>query len=352
MINYNTISKANSIVSDCSTLGDEELKSFVKRNGLTCDKFSGEKFSQNKTNNSIKNIALIGGGMSTEREVSYMSCNGIVRSLLELGHRVTFIDMGEDIATVLEKIKPAVVFNGLHGTYGEDGCLSALLNIMKIPYTSSGVLASSIAFNKNKSLDVFKSHGFKVAKSIIVSKNDGIMTDPMPRPYVIKPISQGSSVGVEIIFIEDDFDFKQYDFPYGDEVIVEEYIEGREIQVAVLRGKALGTLEIKLLQGKRFYDYETKYSEGFAEHLCPAPLDDEITQEVLRLSEKMVNIFGAIGMVRIEFLMKQKELYILEVNTHPGMTSLSICPEIAFKEHGITYTQMIEKILADAKYEK
>lgn len=347
MDNFNTISKPKSLIIDCTNLGDQTLKDFVAQNATFIEEYD----SQLSTNNN--HVLLIGGGMSSEREVSYMSCNGIARSLLELGKNVTFVDMGEDIALVLAKIQPHVVFNGLHGTYGEDGCLQGLLNIMKIPYTGCGVLASSIAFNKKKSLDVFKSNGIKTAKSIIINKAQNIKQDPMPRPYVIKPISQGSSVGVELIFPEDDFNFANYDFPYGEEVLIEEYIKNREIQIAVLNGKALGTLEIKLLNGKRFYDYETKYFQGFSEHLCPAPLGNEINNQALEMAEKAASILGANGMVRVELLYQEneKEFYILEVNTLPGMTPLSICPEIAFKTHDLTYTEIVNKILADAKFE-
>jgi D-alanine-D-alanine ligase len=287
--------------------------------------------------------------MSSEREVSFMSCNGIVSSLLELGYYVTFIDMGEDVAQVLYEIKPDVVFNGLHGTYGEDGCLPGLLEIMKIPYTSCGVLASSICFNKKKTLDIFKSNNIKIAEFISVSKSDGVKTDPMPRPYVIKPYAEGSSIGVEVVFEEDDFDFASYEFQYGD-ILVEKYIKGREIQIAVLNGKALGTLEISLLKGKRFYDYETKYTEGFAEHICPANLSNDALNRAMKIAEKIVNIMGADGMVRVELIYSDAEddFYALELNTHPGMTPLSICPEIAQKQHGISYTELVSKILLGA----
>ncbi len=298
-----------------------------------------------------KSVALVGGGMSSERDVSFMSCDGIANSLIDLGYRLTFIDMGEDIAQVLHVVKPDVVFNGLHGTYGEDGCLPGLLDIMKIPYTSCGLLASSVCFNKKRSLDAFKANNIKVAESILLKESDGIKTDPIPRPYVIKPLSEGSSIGVEVIFEEDEFDFANYKFEHGD-IIVEKYIKGREIQVAVLNGKALGTLELVLLKGKRFYDYETKYTEGFAEHICPANLREDALKRALVLSEEITSIVNAIGMVRVELIYSDAEddFYALEINTHPGFTPLSICPEIAQKECGISYTELVESILLQAKY--
>lgn len=344
---YSTIVKSRSTIISCAQLGKTNLQQYVRDHGKDLYTFDLDVDYYTPG----KHVALIGGGMSSEREVSYMSCNGISRSLLELGYEVTFIDMGQDIASVLAHIKPDYVFNGLHGTYGEDGCLPGLLNIMAIPYTGCGVLASCIGFNKKTSLDIFKSNGIRIADSLVVKKEDGFTQDPMPRPYVIKPLSQGSSVGIKIVLDNSDFRFVDYRFEYGN-ILVEKYIKGREIQVAVLNGKALGTLEIKLLKGKLFYDYETKYTEGFAEHLCPAPLSDAIKKEALAISEKAAQLLGAGGMVRIEFIYDNEAemLFLLEINTHPGMTPLSICPEIALKQHGITYTELVGLILGGAKF--
>ncbi len=303
--------------------------------------------------NNKKHVAVIGAGMSAEREVSLMSSAGVINSLIELGHQVTFIDMGVDIALVLSQLKPDIVYNGLHGTYGEDGCLPGLLNIMQIPYTGCGVMSSALAFNKKKSQEIFSSGGIKIAKSIIVKKSDNIQTDPMPRPYVIKPLSQGSSVGVKVIFVDDEFSFEEYNFPYGD-ILVEKYIKGRELQVAVLNGQAIGVLEIKILPGKRFYDYEVKYTEGLAEHLCPAPIPENIYNEALKISEHACNIFECgTGIIRVEFIYNEEEnqLYMLELNTHPGMTPMSICPEIV-ELKGISYTNLVEEVLKSAKFEK
>lgn len=298
-----------------------------------------------------KHIALVAGGMSTEREVSLVSAEGVSKALIELGYRVTFIDMGADIAIKLQEIKPDIVFNCLHGTYGEDGCLPGLLNIMRIPYTHSGVLSSALAFDKIHSRSWFLTNNINMAKNIVVNKSDNIKSDPMKRPYVIKPLTQGSSIGVEVIFEEDDFNFADYDFPYGDQVIIEQYIKGRELQVAVLNGKALGALEIKLLKN-RFYDYETKYTEGFAEHLCPAPLPANLYEELLIESEKIYKTMNCRGPARAEFILEDQtnKLYALEINTHPGMTPLSIVPEIAAYA-GINFTNLIEEIIKTASFE-
>jgi D-alanine-D-alanine ligase len=347
MISFNTIFREESNIVDCQLLGEEKLIDFVKKNGVHIAEFDSTKIDN------TKHVLVLGGGMSAEREVSYMSSDGIVRSLLDLGHRVTFLDMGADVGNAIMEIKPDVVFNALHGTYGEDGCLPGLLNIMKIPYTGCGVLASSLAFNKKKSNEIFKANNIKVAKSVIVKKSDNLKTDPLERPYVIKPLSQGSSIGIEIIFPEDDFDFASYDFPYGKEIILEQYISGREMQIAVLDGKALGILELKLLKGKKFYDYETKYTEGFSEHLLPAPITPDVYRDIIDIAEKVWSIFECKGMVRVELIYDEinQVYYTLEVNTHPGMTPLSICPEIAAYE-GMSYTDLVEKMLKEATFEQ
>ena len=300
---------------------------------------------------SKKHVALVAGGMSAECEVSLVSSEGVRKALIELGYRVTFIDMGADIAVRLQEIKPDIVFNCLHGTYGEDGCLPGLLNIMRIPYTHSGVLSSALAFDKIHSRSWFLTNNINMAESIVVNKSNDVRNDPMKRPYVIKPLKQGSSIGVEVIFEEDNFNFADYDFPYGDQVIIEQYIKGRELQVAVLNGKALGALEIKLLKN-RFYDYETKYTEGFAEHLCPAPLPANLYEKLLIESEKIYKTMNCKGPARAEFILEEQtnKLYALEMNTHPGMTPLSIVPEIAAYA-GINFTNLIEEVIKTASFE-
>jgi len=348
MEEFNTVYIAESKLIDCSNKGRASLKEHLQLNGQDIEKFRFKPISDKQ------HVAVVGGGMSAEREVSLMSSSGIVSSLIDLGHQVTFVDMGADIARVMEELCPDMVYNALHGTYGEDGCLPGLLNIMRIPYTGSGVLASSLAFNKKKSEEIFRANGIKVAEARWIKKSDNIKVDPISRPYVIKPLTQGSSVGVEIIFEGDNFSFAEYNFPYGDEIIAEKYIKGRELQVAVLNGKAMGVLEIKLLKGKRFFDYEVKYIEGFAEHLLPAPISESICNRTLKISEHACRILGCnIGIIRVEFIYNEEEdeVYMLEVNTHPGMTPMSICPEIVeFK--GINYTKLVEQVLKGAKFEE
>ncbi|XVN42380.1 MAG: D-alanine--D-alanine ligase [Candidatus Rickettsia vulgarisii] len=295
-----------------------------------------------------KHVALVGGGMSAEREVSLISSREVGKALVEGGYKVTFIDMGIDIASKLLEIKPDIVYNCLHGTYGEDGCLPGLLNTLRIPYTHSGVLASSLAFSKIHSKFWFIANNINTAKSIIVNKSDNIKNDPMPRPYVIKPLTQGSSIGVEVIFEEDDFNFADYDFPYGDQILIEKYIKGREMQVALLNGKALGVLEIQLHK-RRFYDYDAKYTDGFANHLCPAPVSKDVYNELLKESERIYQTMNCRGIARAEFIFDEdnNQLFALEINTHPGMTSLSIVPEIAAMK-GMNFTSLVEEIVKTA----
>jgi len=283
-----------------------------------------------------KHIALLYGGMSSEREVSLLSYSELVKSLIKNGYKVTSIDMGSDVAEILSKIKPDIAFNGLYGTYGEDGCLPGILNILNIPYTHSGLLSSSICFNKI------------TTKNICISNN--IKTDPMPRPYVIKPISEGSSIGVHIIFEGDNFNFADYNFEYGNKILVEEYIEGKEIQVGMLNGKALGILEIDLLKGKRFYDYETKYTEGFANHIYPARIQEPHYSQVLETSEYIYKTLLCRGIARVEFRYSEKNntAYFLEINTHPGFTPLSIVPEIA-SYNGVSFDELVENLVNTAK---
>ncbi len=298
-----------------------------------------------------KHIVILEGGMSAERSVSLSSSQGVTKALIENGYRVTSVDFGADLGAILLKTKPDIVYNCLHGTYGEDGCIPGLLNIMHIPYTHSGICASAIAFNKQKSRDFFFAHNIKCAEGKVISKLSALKDDPMPRPYVIKPLNQGSSIGIEIVFESDNFIFANYDFPYGDEILVEKYIKGREMQIAVLNGKALGVLEIKPLY-KRFYDFETKYTDGMAEHIMPANIPENIYNKLLALSEKMFNNLGCKGIARAEFLYceEDNECYALELNTHPGMTPLSICPEIA-NYSGKNFNTLVEEILQSASYE-
>ena len=303
-------------------------------------------------NNGSKHVIVLSGGMSAERFISIESGKAVTQALLDNKYKVTIVDPGKDIGAVLLELKPDVVYNNLHGTYGEDGSIPGLLNIMRIPYTHSGLHASSIAFNKLTMRQFFSAAQEVIfTNATLVEKNNTIKTDPMPRPYVIKPLSQGSSIGINIIMPDDDYDFANYDFAYGEQILIEQYIKGREIQVAILNGKALGVLEVQVLKN-RFYDYQAKYTDGYTKHIVPAPLKQKHNDQVLRISEYVYHRLGCNGIARVEFLFDEEAeiFYFLEINTHPGMTKLSICPEIA-QAVGVEFNQMIQQIIDTAKYE-
>jgi D-alanine-D-alanine ligase len=297
----------------------------------------------------LPHVAVLMGGMSSEREVSLSSGESVIESLTRTGYTITPIDMGRDVAIVLHNLKPNVVFNALHGTYCEDGCVSGMLDIMGIPYTHSSVIGSALAFDKIVSQNILISNGIKCPDRVIVHKEQNIQSDPMPRPYVVKPYNQGSSIGVEVVFKEDNFDFKNYQFEYGSPVIVEKYIPGRELDVAVFNGKALGICEI-VTKGRKFRDYTVKYEPGFSDKLIPAPLTKEQETKLFNLSERICTILKSGEASRAEFKFDEQgdgEFYFLELNTHPGFTKLSILAKIA--EHaGINFDNLLTIMIDNA----
>jgi D-alanine-D-alanine ligase len=293
-------------------------------------------------------VVLLMGGMSPEREISLMSGKVVMDALSKMNYRVTPIDMGGDISEVIRKLNPDVVFNALHGTFGEDGCVPGILETLGIPYTHSGVLASSIALDKILSQKIFIASGVKCPKRVVVSKNDDLSKEPIARPFIIKPVDQGSSLGVEVVFAEDDYDLSQYDFAYGDRAIIEEYIVGQEIQVAVLDNKAIGTLEIVPLKGSRFNDYDCKYKEGYAKHVCPAEIPKAASDNILAIAEKVHKLIGCKGVTRSEFRYNADadQAYFIEINTHPGLTLLSSAPDI-IQRNGISFKKFIENLITE-----
>ena len=318
-----------------------------------------------------KHIALLMGGWSAEREVSLASGKGVGEALQKLGYKVTAIDVKPDIAEVLQKVKPDIAFNALHGRFGEDGCIQGVLEILKIPYTHSGLMASAIAMDKPMAKNVFAGVGLRCAEGRVVSKDEMLAhakknEDVMPRPYVVKPINEGSSVGVKIVQENENFFFTEESWSFGDAVLVEKYIPGREIQVAVMDGidengraagaTALGAIEIK--PKGRFYDYEAKYTDGKAVHLMPAPIEQKAYDEVMELTLKTHRALGCRGLTRSDFryddtAMHQEggepgRFYLLEVNTQPGMTPLSLSPEIA-AHAGISYEQLVDRLVKGAR---
>lgn len=293
-------------------------------------------------------IALLKGGLSAERDVSLTSGAAVEKALLSLGYRVSVVDVGRDVAAILADLRPDAAFNALHGRFGEDGAMQGILEYLQIPYTHSGVLASALAMDKPMAKVVFAGAGLRCAEGGVFTREQMMQGDPMPRPYVVKPLNEGSSVGVSIVH-EGDEPFHGENWNFGNEVLVETYIAGREIQVAVLDDKALGAIEIKPLSG--FYDYEAKYTDGKAIHIMPAPLSSTHYEEVCDLAERAHKALGCRGLTRSDFRFNEggdNQFYILETNTQPGMTPLSLSPEIA-AHVGINFEQLVDRLIKGAR---
>lgn len=299
-----------------------------------------------------KRVAVLMGGFSGERDVSLSTAEGVIKALHELGHDVIEIDVTRDIRVLVDALtpKPDVALNVLHGRWGEDGCIQGLLEMMEIPYTHSGVLSSSLSMNKVVTRRICEAAGIRCPEGIIADITDVRAGHVMKRPFVIKPINEGSSLGVHIISEGVNGIPHEDVWSYGRKVLVEKYIPGREINVGVVAGKAIGAVEIIPHQG--FYDYDAKYTEGKATHLMPAPLHPDAYKQALRWAELAHENLGCRGVSRSDFRYDDTkgepgELYFLEINSQPGMTPLSLLPEIAAYS-GITYTQLVQWMVEDA----
>ena len=251
-----------------------------------------------------KHVAMLMGGLSSEREVSLRSGDACAAALEGEGYRVTRLDVGRDVAARLAEIRPDICFNALHGRYGEDGCIQGLLETMAIPYTHSGVLASALAMHKERAKAVLRAAGVPVAESRIVSREEAARGHAMPPPYVLKPPTEGSSVGVFIVR-EDQANPPQElhsaDWALGEELMVERFIPGRELTCAIMGDEALGVIEIRPAQGLSFYDYESKYAPGGSDHVLPAPLSPNVYQLVQKLSLAAHRALGCRGVSRSDF---------------------------------------------------
>jgi D-alanine-D-alanine ligase len=283
-----------------------------------------------------KHVAVLMGGFSSERPVSLASGEPCADALEAEGYRVTRIDVGRDVSQVLAELKPDVAFNALHGPFGEDGTIQGILEFLQIPYTHSGVLASALAMDKGQAKIVARAAGIPVAPSMVMSRFDIGDTHPMEPPYVVKPVREGSSFGV-VIVKEDQAHPPQIigssEWRYGDMVMVERFVHGRELTCAVMGDKPLGVTEIVPL-GHSFYDYDSKYAPGGSKHECPAKVSPIIYQKILTLSLKAHQAIGCRGVSRSDFRYDDRhsedgEVIWLEVNTQPGMTPTSLVPELA-----------------------
>jgi D-alanine-D-alanine ligase len=300
-------------------------------------------------------VVVLMGGWSSEREVSLTSGRGIAAALRERGwERVTELDMERDIAARLGELRPDIVFNALHGTPGEDGTVQGMLDLMGIRYTHSGVETSVIAIDKVLTKMVLVPHGIRMPAGQMVESRSLFERDPMARPYVLKPVNEGSSVGVAIV-TEDG----NYGNPIGRDVpgpwdqferlLAEPFIRGRELTVAVLGNEPLAVTELRPRAG--FYDYAAKYTDGLTEHICPAEVPDDVAQTMMDMAVTAHRLLGCKGASRSDFRWDDKQgaggVYLLEVNTQPGMTPLSLVPEQA-RYRGIEYGDLVERLIAEA----
>jgi D-alanine-D-alanine ligase len=296
-----------------------------------------------------KKIGVLLGGLSAEREVSLKSGAAVHKALCANGYNAVAIDVGRDVPQVLAREGIQVAFIALHGRLGEDGVVQGLLEMMGIPYTGSGVLASSLAMNKIFAKEIFHAAGLTIAPYRVMRRGDRLNMQELgfSLPFVVKPSQEGSSVGVSIVKQAAEIEpALAAAFAYDDEILVEQFIRGREIQVGILEERALGAIEI--VPKKEFYDFEAKYTPGMAEHILPARLPAELYARVLAAGEKAHRSLGCCGYSRVDFLVTEEgECYLLEVNTLPGMTDLSLLPDIA-RGVGIEFTELVERILCTA----
>ncbi|MCV9935860.1 D-alanine--D-alanine ligase [Boseaceae bacterium BT-24-1] len=298
-----------------------------------------------------KHVAVLMGGWSVEREVSLRSGAACARALESVGYRVTRVEVGRDVAEVLARLKPEVVFNALHGRFGEDGTIQGMLEILGIPYTHSGVLASALAIRKDKAKMVVSAAGVPVAHGINVSRFEAAKRHPLPPPYVIKPIDEGSSVGVVIVKKGREHppqEIARPDWPCGETMLAETFIAGRELTCAVMDGKSLGVTEIRAATGE-FYDYDAKYAKGGSIHICPAQILPNIYQRIEECALTAHQAIGCRGVSRSDFRYDDESdtLVWLEVNTQPGMTETSLVPELA-AHAGMNFGELVRWIVEDA----
>jgi len=303
-----------------------------------------------------RKIAVLMGGWSAEREVSLVSGAAVANALKEAGFSVTTIDVQRDMGSLLTRLypRPDVVFNALHGRYGEDGCVQGFLNILGIPYTHSGLMASAVAMDKAMAKSVMSAAGLPVADHVIATRDEVLGGDVMARPYVVKPNNEGSSVGIHIVTEDSGPILAEGEaWALGDEVMVEAFIPGRELTVTVMGDRPLTITEITTNRG--FYDYDAKYASGGSAHTLPAELPKDVEETVLGMAQKAHDALGCRGLSRVDFRWDDSKgidgLYILEINTQPGMTPTSLAPEQA-EYVGISFaeltTWMVEQAQCDA----
>lgn len=302
-----------------------------------------------------KHVAVLMGGWSVEREVSLSSGTACAAALEKVGYRVTRIDVQRDVAEALARLKPDVAFNALHGRFGEDGAIQGLLEILRIPYTHSGVLASALAIRKDKAKSVVAAAGVPVAHGLTVSRFEAAKKHVLPPPYVLKPVNEGSSVGVVIVKKGREHppqEIAREDWPCGDVILAETFIAGRELTCAVMDGRSLGVTEIQAATGE-FYDYDAKYAAGGSIHICPAQILPKIYQQIEECALTAHQAIGCRGVSRSDFRYDDETdtLVWLEVNTQPGMTETSLVPELA-AHAGLNFGELVRWMVEDASLDR
>jgi D-alanine-D-alanine ligase len=304
-----------------------------------------------------KHVAVLMGGWSAEREVSLRSGKQCADALEAQGYKVTRVDVQRDVAEVLARLKPDLAFNVLHGRPGEDGTMQGILEILRIPYTHSGVLASALAMDKPVAKQVMAAAGIPVPEGRVISRGEAAKAHALARPYVLKPVGEGSSVGVFIVTEQHAHppqELTRPDWAFGDELLAEKFVAGLELTCAVMGERALGVIEIE--PATRFYDYEAKYAPGGSRHILPARIAADIYERVRTLSLEAHRALGCRGVTRADFRFdnrpgKTGELVCLEVNTQPGMTETSLVPEMAAHE-GMSFAALVKWIAEDATLDR
>jgi D-alanine-D-alanine ligase len=301
----------------------------------------------------MKSVAVLMGGWSPEREVSLSSGYECAKALADRGYAARVIDVGRDLPALLRALKPRpdVIFNALHGIGGEDGAIQGVLEMLRIPYTHSGVLASSVAMHKPTAKSIFRAVGLPVVDGVVARPAELALHDPMPAPFVVKPTNQGSSVGVRIVRINDNSWREEVTgWCFGNELLVERFVPGRELTVAVMGDRALGVCEI--VPRGSFYDYTAKYAVGGSDHLTPAPIPAEVYDQALEIALRAHRALGCRGVTRADLRYDDTNaefsgLYLLELNTQPGMTPTSLVPDIA-RHVGIEFDELVAWMVENA----
>ncbi len=308
-----------------------------------------------------KHVAVLMGGWDSERQVSLWSGEACAAALESKGHRVTRVDVGRDIYVRLGELKPDVAFNALHGPWGEGGAVQGMLETLRIPYTHSGVLASALAMNKDKAKMIFAQVDVPVARGVVVDRFTAGREHVLPPPYVVKPIAEGSSFGVIIVAhgrSHPPQELLREDWPHGDRVLVESYVDGLELTCAVMGApgeeRALGIIEIVPSESLAFYDFDAKYRKGGSVHILPARLLPDVYHQVQMLAVRAHRSLGCRGVSRADFRYDAEgsgELVCLEVNTQPGMTGTSLVPDMA-AHSGIPFEDLVDWMVEDASCDR